>query len=153
MFSDRRSPSTKTNDRGCEEKKNEEIDFQPGRRNHPDMSTNEIQKTRERHPNQHSAHDRSRSLFELRKKRHTPQTMPNRDALQKLCYTETNHLKPKPECRAAMINTLILDEMMDIDEAEDYCDKLLRELNLWNEPTLEKLLRDDPEEANTTNTP
>lgn len=52
-----------------------------------------------------------------------------------------------------MINTLILDEMMDIDEAEDYCDKLLRELNLWNEPTLEELLRDDPEEANTTNTP
>lgn len=79
--------------------------------------------------------------------------MPNRDALQKLCYTEANHLKPKPECRAAMINTLILDEMMDIDEAEDYCDKLLRELNLWNEPTLEELLRDDPEEANPTNTP
>lgn len=44
-----------------------------------------------------------------------------------------------------MINTLILDEMMDIDEAEDAIDKLLRELNLWGEPSLEELLRDDEE--------
>ncbi len=71
--------------------------------------------------------------------------MPNKETLQKLCYDERDVLKPKEACRAAMINTLILDEMMDIDEAEDAIDKLLRELNLWGEPLLEDLLRDDEE--------
>lgn len=44
-----------------------------------------------------------------------------------------------------MINALILDPEtdIDIDAAEDMVDKLLREWNLWNEPTLEELLRDD----------
>lgn len=60
------------------------------------------------------------------------------------CYTETGALKPKAECRAALINHLILEEMMDIDEAENRTDKTLRILNLWNEPTLEELLGDDP---------
>ena len=69
--------------------------------------------------------------------------MPNKDALQKLCYDEVGALKPKDQCRAAMINTLILDEMLDIDEAEDYIDKLLRELHLWGEPRIEDLLRDE----------
>ena len=71
--------------------------------------------------------------------------MPNKATLQNLCYDEHGTLKPKETCRAAMINTLILDEMMDIDEAEDYIDKLLRELHLWGEPLLEDLLRDDEE--------
>ena len=44
-----------------------------------------------------------------------------------------------------MINALILDADtdIDIDGAENMVDKLLREWNLWNEPTLEELLRDD----------
>lgn len=71
--------------------------------------------------------------------------MLNKETLQNLCYDEHGALKPKEACRAAMINTLILDEMMDIDEAEDAIDKLLRELNLWGEPSLEDLLRDDEE--------
>ncbi|MBP7005513.1 hypothetical protein KBB27_00095 [Patescibacteria group bacterium] len=69
--------------------------------------------------------------------------MPNKDELQKLCYEPDGRLKPKEPCRAAMINTLILDEMMDIDEAENFVDKFLRELHLWGEPRIEDLLRDD----------
>lgn len=62
-----------------------------------------------------------------------------------MCYNPDGSVKPKPECRAEMINLLILDEMMDIDEAENFIDASLREFNLWNEPTLEELFRDDPE--------
>lgn len=60
-----------------------------------------------------------------------------------MCYTETGAVKPKPECRAEMINRLILDELEDIDEAENFVDASLREFNLWGEPRLEDLLRDD----------
>jgi len=63
--------------------------------------------------------------------------------LEKLCYTEQGTLKTKPDCRAALINKLILEEMVDIDEAEDAVDRFLREKNYWNEPTLEELLKDD----------
>ena len=72
--------------------------------------------------------------------------MIDKEHLRTLCYTETGAPKSKTECRASLINTLILDEMLDIDEAENFTDKFLRELNLWNEPTLEELLRDDPDE-------
>ncbi len=75
--------------------------------------------------------------------------MIDKETLRKMCYKEDGTVKPKSECRADMINKLILDEMMDIDEAEDLIDISLREFNLWNEPTLEELLRDDeplPEE-------
>ncbi len=75
--------------------------------------------------------------------------MPNKDELQKLCYEPTGALKPKEHCRAAMINTLILDEMLDIDEAENFVDKYLRELHLWGEPRIEDLLRDDDEQKTT----
>jgi hypothetical protein len=69
--------------------------------------------------------------------------MATKEDLRQMCYNETGALKPKPECRAEMINKLILDEMMDIDEAENLVDKSLREFNLWGEPRLEDLLRDD----------
>jgi hypothetical protein len=39
---------------------------------------------------------------------------------------------------------------MDIDAAEDTVDKSLREWNLWGEPTLEELLREDAEEETPT---
>lgn len=39
----------------------------------------------------------------------------------------------KPQCRAAIINHLILNDMIDIDEAEDTADKALRESGLWPE--------------------
>lgn len=67
----------------------------------------------------------------------------DKETLRKMCYDEKGSVKPKDECRATIINALILDEMMDIDDAENLVDKSLREFNLWNEPTLEELLRDD----------
>ena len=70
------------------------------------------------------------------------------EELKALCY-EDGRLKPKPDSRASMINALILDPEtdVDIDDAENTVDKLLREWNLWNEPTLEELLRDDEPES------
>lgn len=65
-----------------------------------------------------------------------------KDQLRALCFTPEGAVRPKAECRAEMINKLIIDEMMDIDEAEDYIDKSLREFHLWGEPTLEELLKD-----------
>lgn len=59
--------------------------------------------------------------------------MENSETLKHLCFDEKGALKPKNECRAVIINHLILDEMMDIDESEDLADKTLRELNLWPE--------------------
>ncbi len=50
-----------------------------------------------------------------------------------MCYDELGTLKTKPECRAAMINHMILEEMLDIDEAEDTAEKTLQQLNLWTE--------------------
>lgn len=65
-----------------------------------------------------------------------------------MCFNPDGTIRPKAEVRAEMINKCILDEMMDIDEAEDLIDKSLREFNLWGEPTLEDLLKDDePEET------
>lgn len=76
-------------------------------------------------------------------------TMIDKDKLRQLCFNEDNNLKAKAECRASMINALILDPAtnIDIDEAENTVDKLLREWNFWNEPTLEELLRDSEEDA------
>ncbi len=63
--------------------------------------------------------------------------MADQELLRGLCYDERGGLKTKGECRAAMINHLILEEMVDIDDAEDLADKTLRDLNLWPEPTAE----------------
>lgn len=62
--------------------------------------------------------------------------MADQQMLKGLCYDEKGGVKPKNECRAAMINHLILEEMMDIDAAEDLADKTLREANLWGEPQI-----------------
>jgi len=59
--------------------------------------------------------------------------MANPETLKQLCYDEKGAVKPKPECRAALINHLILDESMDIDDAEDLAEKTLQEVNLWEE--------------------
>ncbi len=59
--------------------------------------------------------------------------MPNHETLKQLCYDELGALKTKPECRAAMINHMILEEMLDIDEAEDTAEKTLQLLTLWVE--------------------
>lgn len=67
------------------------------------------------------------------------------EQLRAMCFDETGAVRLKADIRAEMINKLILEEMMDIDEAEDLIDKSLREFNLWGEPTLEELLRDNDE--------
>lgn len=55
--------------------------------------------------------------------------------LRALCLDEAGSPKPKNECRAAIINHLILEEMMDIDEAEDFAERTLRETGFWNDDT------------------
>jgi hypothetical protein len=60
--------------------------------------------------------------------------MPDQEQLKKLCYNNDGSLKTRPECRAAMINHLILDELMDIDEAEDLVEGNLDAWNLWETP-------------------
>ncbi len=65
-----------------------------------------------------------------------------KEELKKMCFNEDGSVKPKAECRADMINVLILDEMMDIDAAENLIDKSLLEFNLWGEPRLEDLLKE-----------
>jgi len=66
-----------------------------------------------------------------------------------MCFEPDGAVKLKADVRAEMINKLILEEMMDIDEAEDLIDKSLREFNLWGEPSLEDLLRDDEADTQT----
>ena len=69
--------------------------------------------------------------------------MISKEQMRAFCYNEQGALKPKAECRAGLINMLILEDGLDIDAAEDLVDKSLREWNLWGEPTLEELLKDD----------
>jgi hypothetical protein len=57
--------------------------------------------------------------------------MANIDELTKLCYDEKGGIRPKPECRAVLINHLILEESLDIDEAEDLAEKTLQQVDLW----------------------
>jgi len=72
--------------------------------------------------------------------------MATKEQLYKMWFNEDGSVKPKAECRAEMINSLILDEVMDIDEAENLIDKSLLEFNLWGEPSLAELLDDSDEE-------
>jgi hypothetical protein len=59
-------------------------------------------------------------------------------AMKQLCFKDDGALRTKNECRAVIINKLILDELMDIDEAEDLVEKSLRDWDLWNENPPEK---------------
>jgi hypothetical protein len=68
--------------------------------------------------------------------------MVTKDDLRAMCYAPNGAVRPKAEVRAEMINRLILDEMIDIDEAEGFIDKSLREFNLWGEPRLEDLIKE-----------
>lgn len=54
------------------------------------------------------------------------------EALLALCRDKNGELKTKDECRAAMINHLILEELMDIDDAEDLAEKTIIESALWS---------------------
>lgn len=60
--------------------------------------------------------------------------METTNTLHALCYDETGKLKQQNECRALIINNLILEEGMDIDAAENLADKTLRESGFWPVP-------------------
>lgn len=57
--------------------------------------------------------------------------MANPEVLKALCYDDSGNAKPRSECRSTLINHLILDEMMDVDEAEDLVESTLNGLALW----------------------
>lgn len=65
--------------------------------------------------------------------------MSNPESLKHLCLNDQGTPKTQNECRAAIINFLILEEMMDMDAAEDLAEQTLRESGYW------------PEEKNDTN--
>ena len=60
--------------------------------------------------------------------------MDPKEKLHQLCYDESGTLKKQNECRAAMINHLILEDGMDIDAAEDLADKTLKESGFFPVP-------------------
>jgi hypothetical protein len=64
--------------------------------------------------------------------------MATTEELRAICLDDKGDPKDKDECRAALINHLILDEMLDVDDAEDKTEKTLDELGLWpQEETVE----------------
>lgn len=50
-----------------------------------------------------------------------------------LCLDGAGNPKAKDDCRATLIDHLILDDSLDIDEAEDKADEILNALGLWQE--------------------
>ncbi len=60
--------------------------------------------------------------------------MDTKEKLIGLCKDEKDVLRPKNECRALMINHLILEDGLDIDAAEDTADKTLNESGFWPIP-------------------
>ncbi len=59
--------------------------------------------------------------------------MSNPEELRAMCLDEHGAAKPKNECRATIINHLILDQGLDIDEAEDLAEQTLNQSGLWPE--------------------
>jgi hypothetical protein len=53
------------------------------------------------------------------------------EELRALCLDDNGRVKDKTDCRAAIINHLILEELLDVDEAEDKTDEALRRMDLW----------------------
>lgn len=72
----------------------------------------------------------------------------NPDVLKALCYADNGTVKPRTECRTDLINHLILEEMVDVDEAEDLADATMTELGLWESPESDQDVL--PENANNT---
>jgi hypothetical protein len=60
------------------------------------------------------------------------------EELRAICLDDQGNPKDKDECRAALINHLILDEMLDVDEAEEKTEKTLDDLGLWPQEEVEE---------------
>ena len=74
---------------------------------------------------------------------------PHPQALRHLCFNEAGTAKPKDECRASIINHLILEIGMGVDEAEDLADKTLRESGLWPIPDFMKPENQESDDLST----
>ncbi|MFA5186148.1 MAG: hypothetical protein WC551_06685 [Patescibacteria group bacterium] len=53
------------------------------------------------------------------------------DSLRALCLDDKGQPRPKNDCRATIINHLILEESLDIDEAEDLAEQTLNQSGFW----------------------
>lgn len=63
--------------------------------------------------------------------------MPNDlESIRALCLDDAGNPKEKTDCRALLINHFILDELSDVDEAEEKTEAMLNELGLWKEEEL-----------------
>jgi hypothetical protein len=63
--------------------------------------------------------------------------MDTKETLIRLCHDEKSALRPKNECRALMINHLILEDGLGVDAAEDLADKTLNQSGFWPIPKFE----------------
>jgi hypothetical protein len=57
--------------------------------------------------------------------------MATTEELRAICLDEQGVPKEKNECRAALINHLILDELLDVDEAEEKTEATLDAFGFW----------------------
>lgn len=73
--------------------------------------------------------------------------MDTQEKLREACYDEKGELKPKDQCRASMINHLILIDGLGVDDAEDSADKFIRESGFWPVPNFDW---DEEEEEQST---
>jgi len=71
------------------------------------------------------------------------------EELRALCFDETGQPKEKTACRAVLINHLILEEMMDVDEAEDLTEDALHQMDLWPKEEIAIPLEEGGEESST----
>jgi hypothetical protein len=69
------------------------------------------------------------------------------EKLRALCLDDNGRVKDKTDCRAAIINHLILEELLDVDEAEDKTDEALRRLDLWPKEEEAPVADDNPQTA------
>lgn len=60
------------------------------------------------------------------------------EALRAVCLDDTGNPKEKNDCRATLINHLILDESLDVDEAEEKTEEILTKLGLWPDEEVEE---------------
>lgn len=75
--------------------------------------------------------------------------METKEKLVALCQDEKGEIKPKNECRALMINHLILEDGLDIDAAEDLADKTLNETGYWPIPKFDWDIESDSSSSTT----
>lgn len=60
------------------------------------------------------------------------------EELRAICLDDQGQPKDKNDCRAALINHLILDESLDVDEAEEKTEATLDQLGLWPDEEVEE---------------